>query len=258
MTPGPMTPLLICASRPVYLPIVLKWLHRQDVHKHYRIFAWDNGGSSEVFREAGIECRDARDERSGETLDIGRAEALRRLVDVVDQQMPRADCYVCMGDDVLVSRDQLDVLVEVARRPGMGMIGAKFHRFNDPTPPGGVEQGLEDCTRCNATGMRGSMACPSCDGTGRNPNGLRWKVHPREDRSERRLGRVSGSLFAVSKAALRKTPWAPQLYPMVRGGTQDGSEDVALDIALTEAGLLGGHLAGAHVPAFRLPDLDPA
>lgn len=257
-----MTPLLLCAYRPKYLRVVLKWLFDNGVPNRYRIYAWDNGGAAEILREFKLEWHCVRDEATGEPVNVGKSLAMRNLVDVIDEQMPRTDCYVCMDDDIIVGLDQLDVMTEVARRPGMGMIAASFHPFNSYMPPSGSVVPIDPCLRCGETGKVGSMACPACRGSGKNPNGLQLRVYPAEDRTVHKVGRVAGGLFAVSRDAVRTLPWGPNLYPFVLSESNQPivywTEDAELDAALTAAGRVNGYLqGGSYVPAIHLPDLDP-
>lgn len=255
-----MTPLLICAYRPKYLGAVLHWLFAQDVPSQYRIFVWDNGGAEEYLNHFKLEGHCLRDEATGKPRNIGKAMAMRHLVDIVNREMPDADCYVCMDDDVIVGRDQLDAITGIALRPQMGMIGPRFHSFNSTMIPEGTVVGLDPCPHCHGRGRRLLGQCKVCRGSGVDPDGVQLRVYPAADRQF--IGRIAGTLFAVAKSALQGLPWGPTLYPQRLD--QDNkpvvywSEDAALDRALSEAGLIGGYLQGGdYEPAIHLPDLDP-
>lgn len=232
-----MTPLLICAYNPRYLEHVLQWLRSCKVEEKYRIFAWDNGGASEVLRKFDLKWHCVQDGDTGAAVNVGKALAMQYLMDAVNEVMPDADCYVCMDDDIIVDRDHLDALVAAARRPGLGMIAPRFHPFNSVVPAGGTVSSLE-------------------------PGGLRLLTYPREDRTVRNTGRVAGGLFALSRSSIAKLSWAPYLYPILANNNQEPvvywTEDATLDGALTAAGLTNGYLAGGElVPVIHLPELDP-
>src|SRR4051812_6181573 len=109
-----MIPLLLCAYRPRYLGVVLNALRASGVDRSYRIFAWDNGGAEAALRDAGMEWQCVRDENTGAVINVGKALAMRHLVDQANQAIPEADCYVCMDDDIIVDRPHLDALVAAA------------------------------------------------------------------------------------------------------------------------------------------------
>ena len=90
-----MTPLLICAYKPRYLEVVLKWLRSEGVEEKYRIFAWDNGGADKIFRKFGLKWNCVPDESTKGVTNVGKALAMRYLIDVVNLTMPDAECYVC-------------------------------------------------------------------------------------------------------------------------------------------------------------------
>lgn len=232
-----MTPLLICAYKPRYLRAVLSWFREEEIDRHYRIFVWDNGGAAEILREAGLEWHCVRDEATGEPVNVGKAIAMNMLIDIVAEQVPEFDCFACMDHDIVIGRDQLDLLTTIARRPGMGMIAGCFHPFNAP-PAGGTVVSL-------------------------SPGGPRLMVYPAEDRTVRNMGRIAGGVFALPRSALQKLPWAPRLYPVLLNPEQKPvvywTEDASLDCALTVAGLTNGYLYGSeHEPALELPELNTA
>lgn len=259
-----MTPLLICAYKPRYLEAVLKWLRSIGAERDYKIFAWDNGGAGPILRQAGLEWHCVRDEATQEPINVGKALAMRYLFDIVNEAMPDADCHVCMDDDIVVDRPHLAALVAAARRPGMGMIAPRFHPFNSVVPEGGTVTYFDPCPRCRKPGFTAfGQACAACAGTGKDPKGLHLLTFPTEDRTLRNKGKVAGGLFALSKAAVLKLPWAPHPYPILTGADQKPAvywtEDATLDHALTVAGLINGYLEGdEHVPVIHLPELDPA
>ncbi|MES2975868.1 MAG: hypothetical protein V4757_19780 [Pseudomonadota bacterium] len=235
-----MTPLLICAYRPRYLELVLNWLRTHEVEQKYRIFAWDNGGAADIFRKFGLEWHCVRDEATSEVTNLGKAFAMHHLVDIVNDTMPEADCYVCMDDDIVVDRDHLDALVAAALRPGFGMIAPRFHPFNSVVPGGGSVSSF-----------------PTEAGS------LRLMTYPPEDRTVRNTGRVAGGLFAISRASTGKLPWAPYLYPILANDKEEPvvywTEDATLDGALTAAGLTNGYLAADELsPVLHLPELNEA
>lgn len=251
-----MTPLLICSFKGRYLEVVFRWLLTERVPQKYRILVWDNGGAAEVCARYGVACYGLRDKGSGAAINLGKAAGMHYLVDIVNKELPQADCYVCMDDDVIVSRDHLDALAAAAQRPGMGMIGARFHPFNTTMPPGGQPALFDPCPACTGS------TCPRCGGLGKDPQGLRLIVYPAEDRTMRNLGRIAGTLFAVSRAALARLPWAPYLYP-IHGRPGDGkpyiywTEDATLDMGLTRLGLTNGYLDNPDLlHAIHLPELN--
>jgi hypothetical protein len=204
----------------------------------YRVYVWDNGGAVDSAAALRLPCYAIHDPR-GRVINIGKAAAVRHLVDIARDELPGADCYVCMDDDVVADRPHLDALVAAARTPGLGMIGAAFHPFNSPEPSGGEVR---------------SVSTPGGD--------LRLRVYPPADRTERNVGRVAGTLFAVSAAAVAALPWAPAIYPVLADHGSGRpvvywSEDGTLDIALTRAGLVNGYLADPTLtPAIHLPELN--
>jgi len=235
-----MTPLLICAYRPRYLEAVLNWLRTQEVEQEYRIFAWDNGGAADILRKFGLEWNCVHDEATGQVTNLGKALAMHYLVDVVNDAMPDADCYVCMDDDIVVDRKHLDALVAAARRPGFGMIAPRFHPFNSVVPAGGTISGF-----------------------GAGPDAVRLMTYPAEDRTVRNTGRIAGGLFAISRASVGKLPWAPYFYPILANDKNEPvvywTEDATLDGALTAAGLVNGYLAAEDLnPVLHLPELNDA
>ncbi|KQU71408.1 hypothetical protein ASE08_08090 [Rhizobacter sp. Root16D2] len=256
--------MLICAYRPRYLDAVLKWLRSIGAESDYKIFAWDNGGAATILRQAGLEWQCVRDEATQEPVNVGKALAMRYLFEVVNDTMPDADCYICMDDDIVADRAHLAALVAAARRPGMGMIAPRFHPFNSVAPEGGTVTHFDACPRCRKPGFPAfGQACEVCGGTGKDPTGLRLRTYPVEDRTVHKKGKVAGGLFAVSKAAIGKLPWAPHPYPILTGADQMPAvywtEDATLDHGLTVAGLINGYLEGdEHIPAIHLPELDPA
>jgi hypothetical protein len=230
-----MIPLLICSYKGRYLEVVLRSLVRQRVPDRYAVLVWDNGGAAAVCARQGVQCLGMRDRSTGEAINVGKAVAMRHLVDQAGKVVPEADCYVCMDDDVIVDPAHLDALVSAARRPGMAMIGPRFHPFNTRIPDGG------------------SAVCV---------DGLRLHVHPRELRTVHKRGAVAGTLFAISRAAVSRLPWAPSLYPILLSPETNKpviywTEDARLDIALAELGLLGGYLDDPGLtPAIHLPELN--
>ena len=260
-----MIPILLCAYKPRYLDVVLEWLKSMGDHRGYRIFAWDNGGAAEQLRHAGLEWHCVRDEQTQDVLNLGKALAMRYLMDVVNAAMPDADCYVLMDDDIVVDSDQLDAMAAAARRPALGMIGPRYHPFNTPMPSGGTVTFMDRCPSCKGVPRRmfAFATCRACGGTGVDEKGLRLRTYPVEDRTLRNIGRIAGGVFAVSKASLGKLEWAPHPYPLVLD--DDGkpvvywSEDAVLDLALTKAGLTNGYLEGNdYTPVIHLPDLNQA
>lgn len=258
-----MVPLLMCAYKPPYLRVVLNWLRSVNAEEKYRIFAWDNGGADAIFKEAGLNWHCVRDDTQENVINVGKALAMRYLMDVVNHAMPEADCIVCMDDDIIVDRDHLDALVATARRPEMGMIAPRIHPFNSVVPSGGTVSCFDVCEDC--VGHRqpiGNTGCLKCGGLGRNPKGLRLRTYPREDRTVRNTGKIAGGLFAVSKASINRLPWAPYLYPILTTAEQKPAvywtEDASLDFGLTNSGLINGYLEGSELtPVIHLPELNP-
>lgn len=257
-----MTPLLICAYKPRYLEVVLDWLRSENVEEKYRIFAWDNGGADTIFRKFGLEWNCVRDDATNTVTNVGKALGMRFLVDVANQALPDADCYVSMDDDIIADRDHIDALVSVARRPGMGMIAPRFHRFNSVVPDGGDVSCLDPCPICTrAEKPVVDAKCPRCEGLGKDPDGLRLRTYLKEDRTVHNTGRVAGGLFALSKASIEKLPWAPYLYPILANANQEPvlywTEDATLDGGLAAAGLINGYLDGNELsPVIHLPELN--
>lgn len=262
-----LVPLLICAYKPRYLEPVLGWLRAGGVFEQYRVFVWDNGGAGDICAKYGVGCYGMRDQLTHQAANLGKALAMRHLVDVVKQALPGADCYVCMDDDVIVDRPHLDALVAAARRPGLGMIGPLFHPFNTVTPPDGSIVSLDPCPTCGGPTSGGdpahaASACVHCGGSGKDPQGLLLRVYPAEDRTVKNLGKLAGTLFAVSKAAVGKLQWAPYLYPILLRESDKKpvvywAEDAALDQALTVLGFTNGYLAMPGLtPAIHLPELN--
>lgn len=256
-----LTPVLLCTYRPTYLHTTLKWLRSRDFERSYRLFVWNNGGAEETLRAFDISWQCVFDDQSGKVRNVGKAMAMRYLVDTANDALPELDCYVCIDDDIAVDVHHLDTLVAAARRPGLGMVAGRMHPFNSVVPPDGRVEFLDPCTAgCNA-GRKLFSGCTACGGLGRDRAGLQLLTYPPEDRLVRKTGRVAGGLFAVSKAALAKTPWAPHLYPILADRNGEPvpywTEDASLDHALTQAGLLNGYLQSPQVnPAIHLPDLD--
>jgi len=251
-----IVPLLICAFRSRYLEHVLHWLQCGQVQENYLILVWDNGGAGETCRHYNVTCHALRDKTTDRPVNVGKALAMRFLVDVVQETLPDADCYVCMDPDIIVDRDHLDALVAAARRPGLGMIGARFHPFNSPTPTGGCPVAMDPCPRC------GRKGCADCAGSGDDPHGLRLLTFPAAARTEEGTGKVAGGLFAVSRNALAKLSWAPYLYPILQRGKAQKpvlywAEDALLDGRLTELGFVNGYLdMPTLTPAIHLPELN--
>ena len=256
-----MTPLLICAFRPRYLDNVLAWLKVENVEEKYRIIVWDNGGAKDICARRNIRWCAIHDKTTHQPVNLGKALAMRYLVDVVTQELPSADCYVCMDDDVIVDRNHLDMLVDAVHRPGLGMIGPRYHPFNTTMPPGGTVVDLDSCPVCNGN-TADSMACQYCGGSGKDPNGLRLRTFPVEDRTVNNIGRVAGTLFAISKEAVSKLEWAPYLYPLRLRESDNKpivywTEDANLDKALTELGFTNGYLEMTNLnPVIHLPELN--
>jgi len=257
--PKPKTPLLICAYRPRYLDTVLNWLS-QEIDETYRVFVWDNGGAKVFSAAYGFETYALAGSASAGPKNVGKAIAMRHLVDIVAGAMPEATCYVCMDDDVIVDRDHLDALVAAAHRPFVGMVAAGFHPFNSAMPPGGSIIEFDACPVCAAATQL--TACHHCRGSGKDPHGLRLRTYSAKDRTANNLGKVAGGLFAVSKSAVAKTQFAPYLYPILtRQGDNSPivywSEDATLDTALAGIGFTNGYLEMPDLtPAIHLPELD--
>jgi hypothetical protein len=205
-----------------------------------------------------------RGDATQDVINVGKALAMRYLVDVVNEAMPDADCYVFMDDDIIVDTDHLAALVATARRPGMGMIAPRFHPFNTAVPPGGTVTCLDPCPTCSGPSDQPAVAgCRTCGGLGRDPSGLRLRLYPKEDRTIHKKGKVAGGLFALSKAAIRTLPWAPHPYPILTHPDERPvvywTEDATLDHSLTAAGLINGYLEGAeYTPVIHLPELNQA
>lgn len=258
-----MIPILLCAYRPRYLGVVLQWLQPILAGGDYRLFAWDNGGAAAQFRQAGLEWHCTRDEATQQVINVGKALAMQYLMDVVNAEMPDADCYVCMDDDIIADRAQLAALVAAARRPGLGMIAPRFHPFNSVVPAGGRVQFMDACPLCLGVPDRSTPEpCSACGGTGTDRAGLLLRTYPIEDRTMRNQGCVAGGMFALSKAALGRLDWAPYPYPILMGEGERPvlywTEDATLDFALTTAGLTNGYLEGdEYTPVIHLPELDP-
>lgn len=235
-----------------------------NVEQKYRIFAWDNGGAAVIFKKFDLKWQCVRDETTDVVTNVGKALAMRFLIDTVTNEMPGADCYVCMDDDIIVDRDHIDALVTAARRPELGMIAPRFHPFNSVVPDGGKVSFMDTCPICKDSGkFVGYTVCLRCGGLGKDPSGLRLHVYPKEDRTLLNTGRVAGGLFAISKASVSKLPWAPHLYPILSNLNQEPvlywTEDATLDGALTAAGLINGYLDGNELtPVIHLPELNEA
>jgi len=254
------TPLLICAYRSRYLDIVLNWLVSEAIDEKYQVFVWDNGGAREITAAYGFETYGLGASATAEPRNVGKAIAMQHLVDVVARALPEATCYVCMDDDVIVDSGHLDALVAAALRPSLGMIAARFHPFNTVMPAGGAVIDLDPCPACSAADP--SPGCPRCRGSGTDPQGLRLRTYPVEDRTVHDLGRVAGTLFAVSKAAVARLRSAPYLYPIVTRQQDNApivywAEDATLDVNLTREGFTNGYLETRGLtPAIHLPELD--
>ena len=256
-----MIPLLICAFRPRYLDSVIEWLKAEKIEEKYRIIVWDNGGAKDICTKHKIRWCAIHDKTTLQPVNLGKALAMRYLVDVVMQELPSADCYVCMDDDVVVDRNHLDMLVEAARRPSLGMIGPRYHPFNSPASPGGSIVELDSCPVCNGD-TADHTACQHCGGSGKDPRGLRLRAYPEEDRLVNKFGRIAGGLFAISKEVVAKLKWAPHIYPLrLREGDNKPivywTEDAELDMALTELGFTNGYLEMTSlIPVIHLPELN--
>jgi len=253
------TPLMICAYRSRYLDTVLKWL-RGEIDEKYRVFVWDNGGAQQISAAYGYETYGMGDGTTAEPRNLGKAIAMQYLVDIVGKAMPEATSYVCMDDDMIVDCHHLDVLVAAAHRPSIGMVAACFHPFNSAMPSGGSIVEFDPCPACSTA--KTSRGCPHCRGSGKDPRGLRLRTFSAKDRTVNNLGKVAGGLFAVSKAAIAKTKFAPYLYPILtRQGDNSPivywTEDATLDVALTIEGFTNGYLEMPGLtPAIHLPELD--
>ena len=256
-----MTPLLICVFRTSYLESVIEWLKAEKVEEKYRIFVWDNGGANEICTKHKVRWYCIRDTTTHQPVNLGKAMAMRYLVDIVKQELPDADCYVCMDPDIVVDRKHLDTLVAAARRPGLGMIGPRYHPFNTVMPPGGTVVEFDPCPECHGDADH-SAVCQYCGGSGKDPHGLRLRTYPAEDRTVNMIGRMAGGLFAISKKVVAKLKWAPHLYPIqLRESDKKPvvywAEDAELDLALTELGFTNGYLEMPGLtPVIHLPELN--
>ena len=257
-----MIPLLICAYWPRYLDSVIEWLKAENVEEKFRIIVWDNGGAKDICTKHHVRWCAINDKTTFQPVNLGKALAMRYLVDVVMQELPNADCYVCMDDDVIVDRNHLETLVEAALRPSLGMIGPRYHPFNSPAPPGGSIVELDSCPECNGD-TADQTACKHCGGSGKDPHGLRLRTYPTEDRTVNKFGRIAGTLFAISKEVVEKLKWAPHLYPLRLRESDNKpivywTEDAELDKALTELGFTNGYLEMTSLtPVIHLPELNP-
>jgi len=253
-------PLMICAYRSRYLDAVLNWLTLEGIEEKFRVFVWDNGGAKKIGAAYGFETYGLGARPSAEPENVGKALAMQCLVDIVNKAVPDATCYVCMDDDVIVDCEHLEALVSATERPYIGMVGAQFHPFNTVMPAGGTVVGFDPCPACSAG--KPSRTCPLCRGSGTDPNGLMLRTFPTADRIVNNTGRVAGTLFAVSKAAVAKLRSAPYLYPILTRQNDDKpivywSEDATLDVALTEQGFTNGYLEKPGLTtAIHLPELD--
>jgi hypothetical protein len=253
-------PLLICAYRSRYLDHVLNWLTLGGIEEKYRVFVWDNGGARQISAEYGFETYGLGASPTAEPANVGKAYAVQCLVDIVAKALPEATCYVCMDDDVIVDCQHLDALVAAAHRPGIGMVAARFHPFNSTMPAGGSLVEFDPCPVCSAG--KSSAGCAHCGGSGKDPHGLKLRTYPVEERTVNNEGRVAGTLFAVSKAAVAQLKSAPYLYPILTRQEDNSpivywSEDATLDVALTGQGFTNGYLEMPWLtPAIHLPELD--
>lgn len=253
--------MLLCAYRPTYLHATLKWLQSADFNRKYRLFAWDNGGAESVFRQCGLKWHSIKDEGSGKVRNVGKALAMRHLFDAANEALPELDCYICMDDDIVVDSAHLDALVKVVRRPAFGMIAGRMHAFNSAVPSGGKPVFFDPCPAGCINGRKLLGACSTCGGLGKDRNGLQLLTFPPEDRLIKTKGKIAGGLFAVSRAAASRLPWAPHLYPILTDRADEPipywTEDASLDHGLTQIGLINGYLQNAEVtPAIHLPDLN--
>lgn len=257
-----MTPLLLCAYKPRYLEVVLRWLRSERVEEKYRIFAWDNGGADKIFRKFGLTWNCVPDESTKGVINVGKALAMQYLIDAANLNMPEAECYVCMDDDIIADRDHIDSIVAAAMRPGMGMIAPRFHGFNSVEPKGGHLSFFDHCPVCTSAVMPlGNSKCSACGGLGHDLQGLRLWTYPKEDRTVHNMGRIAGGLFAISKASIAMLSSAPYIYPILTSADGDPivywTEDATLDGALTAVGLVNGYLRGSELnPVIHLPDLN--
>jgi hypothetical protein len=232
-----MNPLLICSYKGRYLEVMLRWLLKRGVARKYRLLVWDNGGAADVCARYGIACSGVRDRATGQAINLGKAGGMRYLIDIAREKAPRAVCYVCADDDVVFDSSHLDALVEAALRPGLGMIGPRFHPFNTTMPEGSETVVLD-------------------------PGGLRLRVYPPEERTVHNMGKVAGTLFAISLATVARLPWAPYLYPVPRAPQSSKpivywTEDATLDIALTRLGFVNGYLdVPGLTDVLHLPELN--
>jgi hypothetical protein len=235
-------PLMICAYRSRYLDVVLNWLSLGGIEEKYRVFIWDNGGASRICAEYGFETYGLRASSTAEPKNVGKAYAMQCLVDIVNKALPDATGYVCMDDDVIVDCAHLDALVAAAHRPSLGMVAASFHPFNTVMPAGGSVVAFEPCSAF--------------------PQGLRLRTYPVQDRTVGDIGRVAGTLFAISRAAVATLKSAPYLYPILSRQDDNSpivywAEDATLDVALTRQGFTNGYLETPGLtPAIHLPELD--
>nr|WP_315491419.1 hypothetical protein [uncultured Rhodoferax sp.] len=259
-----MIPVLLCTYRPTYLNATLGWLKTPDFDKRFRLFVWDNGGAEATLRQFGLEWQCSRDETTGKVWNLGKALAMRHLIDSATAALPEADVFVCMDDDIAVDAAHLDAIVSAARRPGVGMVAGQMHPFNSLAPVGGTITLMDACPSCaNVTSWKSLFSrCPRCKGTGMNTDGLRLKTYPVETRTIHGKGQVAGGLFAVSRVSLSKLSWAPYLYPFLGDDSNEPvlywTEDASLDHGLTSAGLINGYLDSSDVnPAIHLPGLNP-
>ena len=256
-----LTPLLMCAYRSRYLAAVLGWLKKERIEEKYRILIWDNGETKDICAAHGLTSYSSQSGGTSKPKNVGKALGMVYLVDIANKALPDATCYVCMDDDVIVDREHLDALVAAAHRPSIGMVAARFHPFNTVMPAGGSVIDFDPCPVCSTAEQR--VACSYCRATGKDPQGLRLRTYPAEDRTKTDLGKVAGTLFAVSKAAVATLEWAPYLYPvLIREHNKPviyWGEDAALDIALTTRGFTNGYLEMASLsPAVHLPELNQA
>jgi len=258
--PTSKIPLLVCAYRSRYLDTVLGWLASEGIEDKYKVFVWDNGGAKRIAARYGFETYGLGASATAEPENVGKALAMQYLVDIVAKALPSAAGYVCMDDDVIVDYEHLDALVSASQRPSIGMVAARFHPFNTVMPSGGSLVWLDPCPACSAS--KRSSDCSRCRGSGKDPQGLVLRTFPTEDRTVDEVGRVAGTLFAVSKAAIAKLRSAPYLYPILTQGAGNSpivywAEDATLDVALTKEGFTNGYLQMPGLtPAIHLPELD--
>ena len=253
----------MCTYRPRYLEKVLNWLRSNKAEEKYRFFLWDNGGAAPILKRTDLKWHCVKDEDSQKVVNVGKALGMQYLIDVVRESVPEASCYLCMDDDIIVDPLHMDALVSIAKRPGFGMIAGRFHPFNSIVPDGGSVELIDPCPLCALDCSSPKIsACPHCGGNRKDPNGLRLRTYPPEDRTVRNIGKVAGGLFSISTAAIATLPWSPYLYPILTVKGTDRpvvywTEDASLDAALTNAGLVNGYLDGLqHMPAIHLPEMD--